>query len=225
MESSKFHGIEAVIECPRCKGRYTRPLCQVVNSAEMPEATDAILRGTFFDFHCPHCNKEEDTFFPMLYLDPVNKYLFYLEGEDENELFVTMLEDQLKMLGDIGPMRDYRIRVTHLPADLAEKIRLSKLGLDDRVIELCKLPIVHSFHEQFPDKELYRVALVDRIQYQEFLICPRNSDSLYHADFSRELYDQLVERFSAFFPPDRGQKICIDHSWALKLFQPSGVQQ
>ncbi len=227
MEASKFHGIEAVMVCERCKGKYTRPMCQVVNSAEMPEATGAILRGTFFDFHCPHCNKEEDTFFPMIYLDPVNKYLFYLQGEDENEnkLFRLLLEDQLKTLGDIGPMSDYRIRVVHLPADLSEKIRLSMLGLDDRVIELCKLPIVHSFHEQFPEKELYRVALIIGGPGMEFLICPKGSKTLYHADFSRELYDHIAEQLSAFFPPDRGQKICIDHAWALQLFQPRGVQQ
>ncbi len=225
MESKPYGGPEVLIECPRCKKKYPRHLCQVVNSAEMPEATDAILQGTFFDFHCPHCGREEDSFLPMAYLDPVNKYLFYLEGQEEDKLCSILLDGQIKEQGDIGPLSEYRIREVHLPADLAEKIRLGYLGLDDRIIELCKLPIVHSFHQKFPDKKLYRIALIDKVFYQEFLICPYNSESLYHAEFSRELYDDLERRFSAFLPPDRGEKICIDQAWAMSLFQPQGIQQ
>lgn len=225
MESRPFHGVEMIMECPRCKGKYTRPACQLVNCVEMPEATDAILKGTFFDFHCPHCGKEEDNFFPTVYFDPVHQYLFYLTGKEEDAFFSLLMETQVKELGDIGPLSEYRIREVYLPADLAEKIRLGYLGLDDRIIELCKLPLVHGFHQKFPDKKLYRIALIDKGFFQEFLICPYNSETLYHADFSRDLYDDLERRYAAFLPPDRGKRICIDQAWALSLFQPDGIQQ
>jgi transcription elongation factor Elf1 len=123
---------EATIPCPHCNHANVQRLTTTVDLAEHPKQKLAILTDSLFTVSCAHCQKQYSIEHELMVHDKKNRYALLLTLQDnlfELDASVSGIEatefDTLRLVGS--------------NAQLKEKILLFDAGLNDQVIELCKL--------------------------------------------------------------------------------------
>ncbi len=118
--------------------RHIACFCETTFEADIPEAADAkqdpgieeqILDGSFMELHCPACGKRLTPEFP-----------FHLTGlAGAGDIFMIPETDRASYVaGSLAYPVGTPARVAMGFAELAEKVLISRAGLDDRVIEIMK---------------------------------------------------------------------------------------
>ena len=134
--------------CPRCGATITHTYRQFYEVSKRDHRIkDKLLheRGEFFESQCPKCGIRADIMYPLQYVDVDKKLNIFLMpiGHPEEKKFLDNVEQ-------------YNIRpgfATRLVADgdaLVDKISIFDAGLDDRVVEICKILMWGDLCEQQP---------------------------------------------------------------------------
>lgn len=121
---SKFHMEE--IECPKCHSHFDFKVWDSVNVDLNREEKGKILDGTFYDMDCPFCHTRIHGIYGFLYYDMTHEYL------------VSVYHDFTEAIAVCGVPRDYKLRKVQDICQLAEKIKIFDIGLNDIVIEMVK---------------------------------------------------------------------------------------
>ncbi|MCD8366415.1 MAG: CpXC domain-containing protein [Clostridiales bacterium] len=213
----------ATLTCPICKKDHEVPIWRKIDVQKQPEAKQALLEGTFFDFSCPDCGYASRLHYGSLYVDAALRELIYISGKaDEAVADSERAAAQLAQDVPFYHRGDSLLRIVPSAENLKEKLLIFENGLDDRLVEMCKGVAL----SQFPGEEDYYVTDIhyDVIGEQELLrlTCSDETEQ-YVLDFAG-LYEQLYGQFGALLPPLRGSGFTrVDLDYAAELMR--GMQE
>ena len=129
-----------------CEHAFETEIPEEVDLREEPAIEEAILQGDFLSVRCPGCGKLLKPEYPVRVQDPQRGLAYFLVPELERSGFLrgTVRYD----LGEAD-------RVVIGYDELAEKIRIGRSGLDDRVVELIKYYLLNKVLEGYEgDREV-----------------------------------------------------------------------
>ncbi len=144
---------DVTVTCPSCEEQITVTLAESVNADRRPDLRDQIIEGTFQAITCGECGAEFMLDPVMNYLDmgrnqwfsvqPADRLGDWTDVEDEaTEIFDLAYGNkasaQAREIGDT-----LNARLVFGWASLREKLLIGDLQLDDTIIELCKLAMIH----------------------------------------------------------------------------------
>ena len=114
---------ESSVTCSGCGQKHAVSIYPSINVSANPELKEKVVNGDLFVTECPHCGHRDLLKYNMLYHDPDAKLIICLSDvpfvSDGKEGYTC------RMVGDAG--------------SLIEKVKISDAGLDDVIIEICKL--------------------------------------------------------------------------------------
>ena len=133
-----------LVICPACNQPGFHAAWPWILSSRDTDATQLLLEGKLFKYHCPVCGGETTFAYDCLYHDVEHRaLLLYSSGLYPEEQLLESLEkhaDQAQWnSGTQTP--PYQYRIVFNPFELYEKARIFEYGYDDRVIELMKVAI------------------------------------------------------------------------------------
>ena len=134
------------IKCPKCGSEHDFEIWTRVNTDLDPVLKDKVRNGQLFRTVCPSCGQQIDVVYPCLYHEMENRIMiYYAPGEKAMQDALAAFDEGLDIAGKekgFDPAgKGYRNRVVGSLYDLQEKIAIFEAGLDDRVIEICKVLI------------------------------------------------------------------------------------
>ena len=144
------HHIEKVT-CPSCHHEGDFELWDSINTALDPEMKEKVLNQSIFLYTCPSCGETFRLNYSTLYHQMEDLVMIYLVPESE-------VKKTYEIFYEKNALADYRTekylyRIVTSANQLVEKIQIFDAGKDDRVMELVKLLVTDSLHENNPDKE------------------------------------------------------------------------
>lgn len=121
---SEFH-IEK-IQCPKCHSYFDFKIWDSVNVDINGEQKEKILNGTFYDTECPFCHTKIHGIYSFLYHDMKHGYM------------ISICHDFTDAMAAYGIPKNYKLRKVQDICQLAEKIKIFDIGLNDIIIEFIK---------------------------------------------------------------------------------------
>jgi hypothetical protein len=112
-----------------CENTFEADVPETVDLSSEPHVIEEVLRGDFMTVKCPLCGKRLAPEFPCLFLG----------ARGERDIFFVPELDRVAYLRGKLPYdsgRPWRIVIGF--SELVEKLRVVKLDLDDRVLEIMK---------------------------------------------------------------------------------------
>lgn len=137
------------LNCPRCGTENQVTVWDSVNVTLDPDLKEQVMKGELFEHRCPACAFTGGIAHPCLYHDMDRNLLIYLippQGDGGNGDLASMGADSFPAEMVVG----YTMRRVATADRLREKIMIFDLGLDDRVIELCKWRLMQSLSDEDP---------------------------------------------------------------------------
>lgn len=130
------------VSCPECGNKQNFTTWSNIIADLDPSLKEKILTGELFTFTCEKCGKKFPITYPCLYHD-MDKHLFvYLTTDmDSVEEMNKILLDSPETF-EIQSRQGYIYRAVATVNEMAEKIMIHDMKLDDRVIEIIKMLIL-----------------------------------------------------------------------------------
>ena len=139
------------LTCPSCHHDGDFEVWDSINTVLDPEMKENVLNQSIFLYTCPNCGETFRLNYPILYHQMEDLVMIYLVPESEVEKTYEMFYGE-NALADYRTEK-YLYRIVTSANQLVEKIQIFDAGKDDRVMELVKLLVTDSLHENNPDKE------------------------------------------------------------------------
>ncbi len=153
--------VTATITCPQCGKEHPFKAWRSINVSLNPEMKAAVMDRSLFTFTCPDCGSQANVNYEVLYHDMENRILIYFAKSDEEaeKMYAVLTGKAIPEYGIGFPEYDYLIRIVMSQNRLREKIAIFDAGLDDRIVEICKLICREMFREEhgdnYDDLEVY----------------------------------------------------------------------
>lgn len=125
-------------KCPQCSADIDYMAWTKLNRQDAPEAYERLLNDRLSEFVCAECGYSASIVHPCLFLDPIAKACVYHVVDPQ---MASAAEEMFESLRDDAGFGCDCFRIVVSRQDLAEKARLLKEGLDDRVIEILKFGV------------------------------------------------------------------------------------
>ncbi|MFZ2956938.1 MAG: CpXC domain-containing protein [Candidatus Ozemobacteraceae bacterium] len=217
------------ITCPKCSHEQKFTLYPSINVSLEPKLKEKILDGSFCMFSCKKCSFEGQIAYDTLYHDMKQKIFIYFNNT-EKKMTVRSLEKLMKQTRKMAQISsepdNYLIRLVHSKNDLIEKILLFDEGLNDKVIELLKVPIL-SENDMPLDTELYFEGIVkekgkkcycltafgDEDSQEEFIVNPKEISEVI------EHIESALSQCDAGLDLHENKALRIDRDFARKMFE------
>lgn len=131
------------VTCPICGYEQKIKLHSVIDADEHLDLKIKLMDGAFFEHTCEHCGKTYDAHHQVVYGDKKNGVLIYYARD---ELEIAHAYDAIHQLsGSFDNKKMTRVVTSY--QELIEKVRISDMHLDDRIIEIMKVAILNSIAE------------------------------------------------------------------------------
>ncbi|MBR4080205.1 MAG: CpXC domain-containing protein [Clostridia bacterium] len=215
------HAAQRDIACPRCGHRQPFTIWESINGANDPALREKVISGEVFDYHCQQCGQVSRVGYPLLYHDPDHHMMIFMAQKDHREAAQGALEALLKMPFSPLTQGGYTVRAVTQPPELAEKILIMEHDLDDRVVEMNKLFIHANYMKDHPDAEIAHILLLFADQ-PRFLIMADKEPLPLSSPFEQATYDDIRQKYAAFFPRGMKENLFIDLEWAAGMMKPAG---
>lgn len=214
------------IKCPKCGAEHDFEIWPRVNTDLDPVLKDKVKSGELFRTVCPSCGQPIDVVYPCLYHEMENRIMiYYAPGEKAMQDALAAFDEGLgtteKERGFDAAKKGYRNRVVGSLYDLQEKIAIFEAGLDDRIVEICKVLIGSELQESRPD-----AVFDDLLFYQDKggegrLALMREGNAFASISLPGDIYKEVGERYKALI--DRyGDAKVIDMQWVLTSVNRAG---
>ena len=207
------------IKCPKCGGEHDFEIWTRVNTDLDPILRDRIKSGELFRTVCPVCGQQIDVVYPCLYHEMENRIMiYYAPGEkamkDALAAFDEGLDAAEKERGFDSAKKGYRNRVVGSLYDLQEKIAIFEAGLDDRVVEICKVLIGSELQESQPE-----AVFDDLLFYQDGngngrLALMRAGNAFASISLPGDIYKEVGSRYKTLIDRYGDEKV-IDMEWVM----------
>ncbi|QAT42471.1 CpXC domain-containing protein [Aminipila luticellarii] len=130
------------IECPECGNKQNFVRWQSILADIDPQLKEKVLNGELFVFHCEKCGKKFPITYPCLYHDMGKHLMVYLTTEQEAIEEMNKILFQSPETFEMQAKQGYVYRAVGTVNEMAEKIMIHDMKLDDRVIEIIKMLIL-----------------------------------------------------------------------------------
>lgn len=207
--------ISKEVICPGCGARVAARMWTGINAEVNPNLRAEVLDETLFDWKCPQCGHEATLAYPCLYHDKGRRFMVYVLPQEPDEQKAAGIAAQFPQL------RGVRKRVTGSLASLKEKILLFEDGLDDRAVEFVKL-LVSLVLERSSGKRVTQGLYVSSDEEHErigFLFNLEGEEQPVHRVTSFSAYHKASAIVEFLLPPDGGDFLLVDESFARRLFE------
>jgi hypothetical protein len=137
--------IETTLICSKCKKLSQITIWESINVNLDPWLKQKVIDGSLFIVSCPHCSARQIVKSPVLYHDPMYKFMaWWFPKDDEGNQKYNL--DQLNMFIPMTPR--YKLRIVSSLNELREKIFIFEHELDDRATEILKSDIWNTLLEK-----------------------------------------------------------------------------
>ena len=207
------------VQCPTCGHSQKYNYYGSINVTVDKELKKSVRDLSVFRVYCKHCGEKINVLHPMLYHDMDKNLQIWLLPRGTTEEEKAVENKHFREIKSHPPLPDYTTRLVATPFLLVDKVKVFDAGLDDRVIELCKIfmygdlcdenpqysnrEITDAFFHQFKDG-------TNAIQY----LCV-NNDENFTLRIDDEYYSTIANAFKETFekmPSDAFDE--IDQTWA-----------
>lgn len=214
------------IKCPKCGAEHDFEMWLRVNTDLDPVLKDKVRSGELFRTVCPSCGQPIDVVYPCLYHEMNNKVMiYYAPGADAMKDAAAAFEEGEEATGRErgfdSAASGYRNRVVGSLYDLQEKIAVFDAGLDDRILEICKVLIGSELQQSQPD-----AAFDDLLFYQDkeggarFALM-REGNAFASIALPREIYEEVGNRYKTLIDTYGDEKV-IDMQWVMNSVSKAG---
>ena len=207
------------IVCPECGAEHDFEVWSRINTELDPSLKMRVKTGELFRTVCPSCGQPIDVVYPCLYHDMGEKFMiYYAPGREAMEqaagAFAEGIDEAGEKRGFDAGEEGYRNRVVGSLYDLQEKIAVFDAGLDDRVVEICKVLIGSELQESQPD-----AAFDDLLYYrsgngEDRLALMKEGNAFASISLPADIYAEVKKRYQPLI--DRyGDETIIDMEWVM----------
>lgn len=207
------------IKCPKCGALHDFEIWVRINTDLDPVLGKKVKSGELFRTTCPFCGQKIDVVYPCLYHEMENKVMiYYAPGaqamKDAEAAFDEGSEEAARERGFDPAQRGYRNRVVGSLYDLQEKIAVFASGLDDRVVEICKVLIGSELQESQPD-----AAFDDLLYYrsgsgEDRLALMKEGNAFASISLPGDIYEEVKRRYQPLID-QYGNETIIDMEWVM----------
>ena len=213
------------IKCPKCGALHDFEIWVRINTDLDPDLGKKVKSGELFRTTCPFCGQQIDVVYPCLYHEMENKVMiYYAPGaqamKDAAAAFDEGAEEISAKRGFDPTQRGYRNRVVGSLYDLQEKIAIFDAGLDDRIIEICKVMIGSELQQSQPE-----AAFDDLLFYQDStgsrLALMRNGNAFASVSLPGDIYTAVGDHYKPLIDRYGDEKV-IDMEWVMNSVNRAG---
>ena len=130
-----------------CENAFEVEVPEEINLDTDPAYLDQILKGSFFNFECPSCGKNNKPEFPLLIQWPSKKLSFEVFQElDRGEFYRRKKSPSKKKPNILETIISY--------PEMAERLSVIRDGFEPAAVEAIKYYLYLKADEQYPDDEL-----------------------------------------------------------------------
>jgi len=129
----------ADVTCPQCNHVQKHEFIKVINVSQNPQLKLGVLTDSLFTMKCEECGNEIFLNNELLYTDEDADLTILVAPEIE-----TMDVSKQKLESNTSTNR-----IVQTVVDLKEKVVMFDTGLDDRAVELVKMYVENTSHNQF----------------------------------------------------------------------------
>lgn len=167
-------------QCAKCRHTWEQNIYESVNVTQEPELKQLVVTGDVFRVKCPSCGHITPRPHFCVYHDMEKQLMIALTNPGQLDSSVEALK---KSLDDAPGFSAYHLRVTTAVPDFIEKVLAFEAGLNDGVVELCKIVLPQQSPElqgaQFrfqaiDDNGALAFAVLRPNQRPEFVTVPRD---------------------------------------------------
>ena len=211
---------EIQVTCPKCKKISPFTIWSSINTMLDPEMKQAVRDRSAFQFICPDCGLKTYFDYGFLYHRMEDKIMLYYVDSEEDEKAVEQIlagDDPMGMMKDIKE-DEYIIRIVRSRNELLEKLEIFDAGLDDRIVELCKVHALAVYQSEHPGEESIETLYYrDQEGKRNCVLIISDGQKKGMTEIPPQLYDDLKEKYSWKLPELKKDGPNINRSWALKV--------
>ncbi len=209
------------VDCPECGNSQVFTTCQSIIAHISPELKEQVLTGELFVYKCEKCGKSFPITYPCLYHDIEKHLMVYMTPNKEdihkmNEVLIGSPETM-----EAQAEQGYVYRGVTTVNELAEKIMIHDMKLDDRIIEVIKMLILFKSGNEGMDLDSVMGAFYypgKEHKHEILLMFADGRQALVPIDeeLIKETADNLMDRINEH--TDFGYQF-IDIEWVGKVIQ------
>ena len=213
------------LTCPKCGKESEFTVWQSINTTLDPEMKNAVRDRSAFRFKCAHCGHTANVDYPFLYHQMEDQIMVHYAASDEDaqeiyKLYTGGVDDKMDMLKDL--IKDkYLRRIVRSQNQLLEKLAIFDAGMDDRLVEICKVFMMAEFMKQRPDAGIVEMLMYTNEDQKHIIQALGNGKSMGGAELSDGMYNAVKKQFSSGLKDIRDDDPIIDQKWALDFLSRS----
>ena len=201
------------ITCPACGDTFEKEMNTAVFSAT--EDRELILTNQFGIQHCPNCGHEFVLNYRFAYTDDEIKFMIVNDPKFVDSKARMIFKSSLSLLDrdHKDEQNKYLTRMTSDLDEVCEKIVIFENYLSDKAVEIMKYILLESEELSLghDDVESFRLERDDK-----FHIITTDGNE-YTLGFVREVYDNLLNRYSQLLEIDKAEQ--VDKDWAYNFLK------
>lgn len=201
------------VTCPVCKYSFETELNTAIFSAT--EDREKILNKEFGELLCPSCGHRFILNYRFAYTDDEIKFMIVNDPKFVDSKARMIFKSSLSLLDrdHKDEQNKYLTRMTSDLDEVCEKIVIFENYLSDKAVEIMKYILLESEELSLghDDVESFRLERDDK-----FHIITTDGNE-YTLGFVREVYDNLLNRYSQLLEIDKAEK--VDKDWAYNFLK------
>ena len=201
------------VTCPVCKHSFETELNTAIFSAT--EDREKILNKEFGELLCPSCGHRFILNYRFAYTDDEIKFMIVNDPKFVDSKARMIFKSSLSLLDrdHKDEQNKYLTRMTSDLDEVCEKIVIFENYLSDKAVEIMKYILLESEELSLghDDVESFRLERDDK-----FHIITTDGNE-YTLGFVREVYDNLLNRYSQLLEIDKAEK--VDKDWVYNFLK------
>ena len=215
---------DKTLVCKECGKESEFTIWHSINTMINPEMKNAVRDGSAFRFTCPHCGKSAPVDYGFLYHQMEDKIMIYYAQTDEDEKDIRGIftgKANMPFFEDLQKDK-YLNRIVRSLNQLFEKLAILDAGLDDRIVEICKVIIRSDYQEKHPESEKTELLMYTSDDNKHIFLILENGKAACSAQLTDDIYSTIKKHFSPRLKDIRDEdEPVIDQAWALKFLSES----
>ena len=211
------------ITCPKCGKESEFTVWQSINTTLDPEMTAAVRDRSAFRFKCAHCGHTANVDYPFLYHQMEDQIIIHYAASDDDVQEIYQLytnDNRMDIFKDI--IKDkYLRRIVRSQNQLLEKLAIFDAGMDDRIVEICKVFMMAEFMKQHPDIGNVEMLMYTNEDQKHIIQVLGDGKSLGGAELTDGMYNAVKQQFSSSLKDIRDDDPIINQKWALGFISRS----
>ena len=209
------------ISCPVCGKKGLYQVWDSINTG-IERAKEKAISGELFEFKCDKCGNISRFSQKFLFHDMTHGYMIqHTSTEAEFNEAVNVFKRECEEINSEGTFSDliknYRFRVVRSLNEFREKVCIFDAGLDDRVIEICKVYELSKMAEERPEVENIESLFYIDESGSKMLQVMLDDNETGCMDLLDQLYDAIKEKYAAYLNGPKENDILVDLDYAMNI--------